>query len=80
MLYTSKGILAITKLLDKLLLLADFIRALYLEMAGSPSKVNILEGNLLIVYTMKARQINSNSYILHLFCNQVLFLKMLLSN
>lgn len=48
MLYTSKRILSVTKLLDKLLLQADFILALYLEMAGSSSKANVLEGNLVV--------------------------------
>lgn len=48
MLYTSKRILAIIKLLHKLLLQAGFILSLCLGMTDSFSKVNILQGDLLV--------------------------------
>lgn len=70
--HVSKGILAITKLSLKLLSQANFLLALCLEMTDSSSKVNILEGNLLVVSTAKARKVNSNcfSYFASV-CNRV---------
>lgn len=45
---TSNRILAIIKLLHKLLLQADFVLSLYLGMTDGFSKVNILQGDLLV--------------------------------